>query len=185
VFWSADDTSSIDALRFPNTWMALAVPLRVTFGIDVVNADIRSQDNFGQDAVLDPGSTAQVAACEHVVSFLVLDVATGGPSISDRFANSGISLDYLGEATGSMDFLSQPAEPMGWHRAQFSVTAWRVTVPPSLVPGDARCGVTTVLSAVAVCLSCGSESTPRASDVRLSGRSDSAIRQASSQARAT
>lgn len=140
AYWSADSRSGVENFTaFPNTWMAFAVPLGRTFGLDVVNVNRGSVRDFGPDDVLQANAVAFTAACAEVDTFVLLDVQTGGPDAPERLAAPGISVEPIGLVEGPMLFLGQPAGERGWYAVDFRVEAWQVTVAPEARALSAPC----------------------------------------------
>jgi len=139
VYWSADAAGIPPGFFFPNTWMAFAVPMEMSFGYNFINADRTKESDFAHDDVLSAKNVATVAACSGDASFVAADVEVGGPPLDQRLAGSGATAKKLGTAEEPVLFLQQPAGPRGWYSVDFEVTAWRVTVPAAVQPAKPVC----------------------------------------------
>jgi hypothetical protein len=126
IVWSATSEAQADGWFFPNTWMGFAVPLKRSFGIDVLNASQR-RDNFAHDEVLTIESLENYARCSPTDELVVYETQLGGPSVDERLAGQGATFTPLGEATSDISLLAQPADA-GWTQAAITVKAWTVRV---------------------------------------------------------
>jgi len=127
IVWSGTSEDSADGFFFPNTWMAFGLPIKRSFGYDVLNASQR-QDNFAPDEVLTIDSLEGYALCSPDRSLTVYEAQTGGPSLDERLSGTDASFTSLGTLTSSISLLGQPA-PEGWTHAAITVKAWTVTIP--------------------------------------------------------
>lgn len=140
VYWSADSNNGVPGFFiFPNTWMAFAVPLERTFGLDVFNIEQGRHHDFERDDVLEARQVPFIAACAQVTEFVLLDVATGGPGADRAVSSPGVRVEPLGVEEGAVSFLTQPPDELGWHVVDFRVAAWRVTVEPSALVSSPPC----------------------------------------------
>jgi hypothetical protein len=127
VIWGADSTTPIATWPFQNTWMGFALPLRRTFGLDVVNSNM-GRDNFGTDDVLDSAMIRGYLACRPgATTAIVFDVATGGVALDKRITDPGITVSPLDNAAATPSTLTQPPTD-GWQHPRIAVTAWLVSV---------------------------------------------------------
>ena len=126
IVWSATSEAQADSWFFPNTWMGFAVPLKRSFGIDVLNASQR-RDNFAADEVLTLEALENYARCSPSDELVVYETQLGGPSVDERLSGEGATFSPLGEATSDISLLAQPADA-GWTQAALTVKAWKVTV---------------------------------------------------------
>ncbi|WP_214468394.1 hypothetical protein [Microbacterium flavescens] len=128
AMWSSTDGAGVVGWGFPNTWMSFAVPLRRTFGIDVINGG-QGRPNFSNDEVLDEELVSDYLACRPGVNeVLVYELSGTGPTIGQRLDEPGWSTEKLGFERGVVTVLHQPAS-QGWLPIGFDVTVWRVTAP--------------------------------------------------------
>jgi hypothetical protein len=126
--WADTSETRLEDFFFVNTWMAFAVPLRRTFGLDIVNASQRD-DNFGPDEVLSDTSLFDYAACQPGHELVVYEVQNVGSPLDRRISDPRIVLDYLGTATSSITTLVQPPTDGDWTTSRVTVEVWRATVP--------------------------------------------------------
>jgi hypothetical protein len=139
VYWSANANTRVPDFFFPNTWMAFAVPLEVSFGYNVFNVHPDAGRDRERDEVLNAENVALTTACAGGDDFVVLDMDTGGAPLDKRLAGSGAIVKEIGTAKGPVLFLAQPAAPRGWFSVDFSVTGWRVKMPARADQGRAPC----------------------------------------------
>jgi hypothetical protein len=137
VLWSG--TSKASVWFFPNTWMGFALPMRRSFGLDVVNSS-QKKYNFGPDEILTEAKILNYFGCRPGVrQFVIYETQSGGPSLDQRLAGSSITLEPLGSETSSISLLAQPPVN-GWTHAKITVRAWLATAPASVTP-TAVCSV--------------------------------------------
>lgn len=137
VVWAAAGDDEIADYFFPNTWMAFAVPLAVTSGLDVVDLDV---GDFEPDAPAGEGRLRRAATCADGDDLTVLEVRRGGPGLGERLDGSDVALLHLGTVRGSWRVLPQRHEPDRWRTVEFEVDAWRATVPAALQRLPYACG---------------------------------------------
>jgi hypothetical protein len=135
--WADSSTDRLEDFFFVNTWMAFAVPLRRTFGLDIANAS-QKDPNFGPDEVLTDSTLLDYAACAPEHEVVVYEVQNVGPPLDERITDERITLDYLGEVTSSITTLVQPPVAGDWTLSRVAVKAWLATVPAS-IPRPATC----------------------------------------------
>jgi hypothetical protein len=127
VVWGADSPQLVADWPFPNTWMGFALPLRRTFGVDVVNANM-GRDNLGTDDVLDADLLRAYFACRPDDSVItVFEAETGGAPLDKRVTDPGLAIESLGGVSGAISTMQQPSDS-GWLHPELRVTAWRVTL---------------------------------------------------------
>jgi hypothetical protein len=134
IVWSGTSENAVDGFFFQNTWMAFGLPIKRSFGFDVLNASQR-RDNFAPDEVLTLEALEAYALCSPNRTLTVYETQSGGPSLDERLAGTDVALTPLGERTSSIALLAQPASD-GWTHAEITVKAWSVTVPGT---NDAEC----------------------------------------------
>ncbi|MCG7286820.1 hypothetical protein MHY85_12655 [Cellulomonas sp. ACRRI] len=137
VVWAAAGDDEIADYFFPNTWMAFAVPLAVTWGLDVADLDV---GDFEPDVPAGEGRLRRVATCADGDELTVLEVDRGGPGLAERLDGSDIAVTHLGRVRGSWRVLPQRHEPDEWRTVAFEVDAWRATVPAALQRLPYACG---------------------------------------------
>jgi hypothetical protein len=134
IVWSSSSENAAPGFFFPNTWMAFGLPIKRSFGYDVLNASQR-RDNFAPDEVLTYEALEGYALCSPDRSLTVYETETGGPDLAQRLTGTDAVLSPLGTLTSSISLLAQPANA-GWTQANITVDAWTVTMPAS---ADAPC----------------------------------------------
>lgn len=134
IVWSGSSENAAPGFFFPNTWMAFGLPIKRSFGYDVLNSSQR-RDNFAPDEVLTYESLQGYALCSADRSLTVYETQSGGPDLAQRLTGTDAMLSSLGTLTSSISLLAQPADA-GWTHANITVEAWTVTMPNS---PDAPC----------------------------------------------
>lgn len=142
VFWGADGRGGVrDFTVFPNAWMAFAVPLERTFGVEVFNVN-QGPANFQPDQVLRNEDLGFVAACSGYDSFTLLEVATvGGVPADERLTGPGVTVTAVGEVAGPVLFLAQPPGDRGWYAVTVVVHGWQIDVADAVQPVNPPCWV--------------------------------------------
>ncbi|WP_372593540.1 hypothetical protein [Actinotalea sp.] len=144
VYWGSDAAATVTGYTaFPNTWMAIAVPMERTFGVDVFNVSRGTTKDFEPDDLLLPQEIPYVAACAEVSEYVLLEVSTGGQPADERLARPDVVIEPLGTVEEPVLFLAQPAGDRGWYSVDFLVTAWQVSVEPSARVVSAPCWLST------------------------------------------
>ncbi len=137
VVWSADAPGVLPGFPFPNTWMAFAVPLSYTFGLDMANID--RHDDFDPDEVVDAAWVDRFWACSGVRTYTVLDVGVGGGmSLDERLRPSVADAVLIDRLHQRVSLLSQ-IEGAEWYAVDVDVAAWQVTVPAMTAAYAASC----------------------------------------------
>ncbi len=141
IFWGADGPGGVPGYTaFPSTWMAFAVPLVVSFGQPVLDAQRGATIDFRPDAVLRADEVPLVSACTDRGDFVLLEVsAAGGEPANERLAGSGAEITYLGRVSEPVLFLGQPPGSRGWYAVVFTVTAWQVRASSTVEPTATEC----------------------------------------------
>ena len=127
IVWAGSRPDKIEGFFFPNTWMAFAKPMARTFGYNVVNISDRGND-FAPDELVDAASLAKDASCASSNSLVVFETQVGGPSLDERITYPGFELTELGQATGEILMVSQPATNGDWTSTDIPVEAWLVEI---------------------------------------------------------
>jgi uncharacterized membrane protein len=128
IVWSGSSLGKAPGFFFPNTWMAFALPMKTSFGLDVLNAD-QDRNNMLPDEVLTAKQLAGYLACGAGNNrAVVYEAETGGPSLDTRLTGSDITLTRLGDAVSDISLLSQPAG-RGWTHARIHVIVWLASDP--------------------------------------------------------
>ncbi len=127
VVWSGTSEATLANFSFPNTWMAVGVPLRRSFGVNVLNAD-QGSPNFAPDDVVDASYLANEFACGIGSTLLVFELDTSGARLDERIAgnDSGISAVFDQQVVVDVAQLTEPPRN-GWQKAHFAVDVWRVS----------------------------------------------------------
>ena len=137
ILWSGSTENSAEGFFFQNTWMAFGVPMKRSYGLDVINTNQR-RNNFAPDEVLTLEALEAYALCSPTRSLTVYEAQTGGTPLDERLAGTDAQFTPLGEVTSDISLLAQPATA-GWTHARIPVIAWTVQLPTSLagdcVPG--------------------------------------------------
>jgi len=137
ILWSGSTENSAEGFFFQNTWMAFGVPMKRSFGLEVLNTNQR-RNNFAPDEVLTLAALEAYALCSPTRSLTVYETQSGGAPLDERLAGSDAEFTRLGEVTSDISLLAQPASA-GWTHARIAVIAWTVQLPTSLtgecVPG--------------------------------------------------
>lgn len=133
VVWASTSTATVPGFFFPNTWMAFARPMQVSYGYEVLR--VTGRDNFGRDEVLDLEALASSLACSPSGRILVHEVRNGGQGLGDRIDDPGLTVRRDETVSGSMSLLSQPPGA-GWQELRFTVDVWIVEATG---PVDAEC----------------------------------------------
>ncbi|TXK16263.1 hypothetical protein [Homoserinibacter sp. GY 40078] len=124
--WTSSDPSEIDDWFFPNTWMAFAVPLQRSYGIDMVDTD-QARNNFAPDRQLDAERILDFMACRpDADEFVIYEVRNGGPGLDEVLTGSPVQVADPQTVRGSLELLAQPPDA-GWTTARFEVVAWHAT----------------------------------------------------------
>jgi hypothetical protein len=137
ALWSSTDGAAVDEWRFPNTWMSFGLPLRRSYGIDVVNAGQR-RFNFAADQVLDEQLIADYLSCRPATTdVLVYELVGDGPRLGQRLEPAGFDAMLLGTESGLVSVLHQPPSDGRWTHVAFAVDVWQVTIPAAgVLPGE-------------------------------------------------
>jgi len=137
ILWSGSTENSAEGFFFQNTWMAFGVPMKRSYGLEVLNTNQR-RNNFAPDEVLTLEALEAYALCSPTRSLTVYEAQTGGTPLDERLADTDAQFTVLGEVTSDISLLGQPAAA-GWTHARIPVIAWTVQLPTSLagdcVPG--------------------------------------------------
>ncbi len=134
IAWGATRAGPADGFFFPNTWMAFAVPLHRSYGVETLNADQFARDNFAPDEVLDAAALGDFVTASACGAVTVYETQNGGAPLDERVgAADGLVLTPVADLTSQLDLLAQPADA-GWTVARIEVRAWAVEATGS--PGD-------------------------------------------------
>ncbi|HMO11735.1 MAG TPA: hypothetical protein PKB06_09600, partial [Actinotalea sp.] len=141
VYWGADGPGGVqDFTVFPNTWMAFGVPLERSFGVEVLNVQRGTRQDFEPDEMLRARAVPFTAACAPSQPFVLLEVVTvGGTPAHERLDRPGVTLTPMGSVTEPLLFLTQPPGEKGWHSVPVTVVAWEVSVAESVAPTSPPC----------------------------------------------
>ncbi|GAA1728641.1 hypothetical protein [Microcella frigidaquae] len=123
VVWAATSTATVPGFFFPNTWMAFARPMQISYGYEVLR--VTGRDNFGRDEVVDRAAIDSSLACSLTGRILVYELQNGGPVLGERIDDEGVSIRLRETVSGSMSLLSQPPGA-GWQKVDFTVGVWEV-----------------------------------------------------------
>ncbi|MFN4000524.1 hypothetical protein [Microcella sp.] len=133
VVWASTSTATVPGFFFPNTWMAFARPMQISYGFEVLR--LAGRDNFGRDEVLDLAAVESSLACSPTGRILVHEVRNGGEGLGDRIDDPSVSVRLDETVSGSMSLLSQPPGA-GWQEVAFTVDVWIVEAADAV---DAEC----------------------------------------------
>jgi hypothetical protein len=122
MLWGATSDDPAPGFFFPNTWMAFAIPLERTFGVEFENVS-QGDDNFQPDDVIIPQELAEIAGDGAV---LVFETDTGEGRPLDERLPSTFTVTEVAVETSALDLLAQPPAA-GWTVAQITVRIWSVS----------------------------------------------------------
>jgi hypothetical protein len=128
VLWTATSSKQYPNYFFPNTWMAFARPMEVSFGYNVKRIDNRN--NFGPDEVVSADTLENELACSPTSSVTVFELQDGGPNVGARISDSKLAITKLATDRGTISLLSQPPVNGGWQYLHFTTDVWKVTAAP-------------------------------------------------------
>ena len=137
VLWSSAGGVGVADYFFPNSWMALAKPLVLTWGVDVRN--LERPDDFAPDEMVDAGQIALTATCADSDAVTVLEVTLEGTPLDVRLADSGLDVHHVASVQGGWRILSQLETTTDWRTIEFHVEAWSVGVPDRLRTANPIC----------------------------------------------
>jgi hypothetical protein len=129
VLWTSTSSSVVPGFFFPNTWMAFARPMEVSYGYNVKRIDGRN--NFDRDEVVTSSVLEQELACSTTGSIIVFEMQNGGPDLGSRVTDANLDITRVASDRGRLSLLSQPPSNGGWQYVTLKADAWKVTAASS------------------------------------------------------
>jgi hypothetical protein len=128
--WGGSSPSGVPASGFPNTWMAFATPLAISYGREYANSQSdESKGDFSPDPVLTKRDVESAMACTKTASVYVAETRTSGRSFGTRMAGSGLDVPRIGSIRQDVTQLAQLITPDKWHVASYRIDVYEVTAP--------------------------------------------------------
>ncbi|MCU1598729.1 MAG: hypothetical protein JWQ47_2468 [Glaciihabitans sp.] len=129
VLWTSTSTSVLPGFFFPNTWMAFARPMQVSYGYNVKRIDNRN--NIDRDEVVGYTVLEQELACSSTGSILVFELQNTGKNLGSRIVDPNLTITRLASDRGRLSLLSEPPTNGGWQYLSLTVDVWKVTATSS------------------------------------------------------
>jgi hypothetical protein len=124
VFWGATSPDAAPGFFFPNTWMAFAVPLERTFGLNIPNVD-QGNDNFSPDDVITENELDAALESSDIVYVFETQTEIGEP-LNER-VSSDLSVTSISDRTSNISLLPQGPGLAPWSHANIRVITWTVS----------------------------------------------------------
>jgi hypothetical protein len=125
VLWTATSSKQLPGFFFPNTWMAFARPMEISYGYNVKRIDNRN--NFDRDEVVNSTVLEQELACSSTGSIIVFELQNTGKNLGSRISDPNLTITSLASDRGRLSLLSEPPTNGGWQYLSLKTDVWKVT----------------------------------------------------------
>jgi hypothetical protein len=138
--WGGSTEGSVPGTGFPNTWMAFATPLAISYGREYANSQQgEAKGDFSPDPVLTERDVDTAMACTRSSSVYVVESETTGPSFATRMAGTDLRVERLATIKQDVVQLSQLVTPDKWHVASYDLKVYEVTAPSTPTATHGTC----------------------------------------------
>lgn len=125
--WGGSSESSVTSSGFPNTWMAFATPLAISYGRTYANSQQgQPKGDFSPDPVLTASDIDVAMTCQKTSSVYVVESETTGPTLATRLARSDLTVTRVGRVDQNVTQLAQLREQDHWHVATYRLDVYEV-----------------------------------------------------------